>query len=115
MNADLNGKVVLVTGGAGGIGNVISKLFAKQNAKVIVHYHNSKNNAMEIAKNIGLDCIEFILDFNDAEINPLLKDGGAEEIKRISKETGVIVKTICADYFMEKKLEYLDPINLPLS
>ena len=53
MNADLNGKVVLVTGGAGGIGNVICKLFAKQNAKVIVHYHNSKNNAMEIAKNIG--------------------------------------------------------------
>jgi len=53
MNADLNGKVVLVTGGAGGIGSVISKSFAKQNAKVVVHYHNSKNNAVKIAKDIG--------------------------------------------------------------
>ena len=48
MNADLNGKVVLVTGGAGGIGSVISKSFAEQNAKVVVHYHNSKNKAVKI-------------------------------------------------------------------
>jgi len=53
MNADLSGKVVLVTGGAGGIGSVISKSFAEQNAKVVVHYHNSKNNAIKIAKDIG--------------------------------------------------------------
>ena len=53
MNADLNGKVVLVTGGAGGIGSVISKSFAEQNAKVVVHYHNSKNNAVKIANDIG--------------------------------------------------------------
>ena len=53
MNADLSGKVVLVTGGAGGIGSVISKSFAEQNAKVVVHYHSSKNNAVKIAKDIG--------------------------------------------------------------
>jgi 3-oxoacyl-[acyl-carrier protein] reductase len=41
MNAELNDKIVLVTGGAGGIGSAISKSFAEQGAKVIVHYHKS--------------------------------------------------------------------------
>ena len=54
-----------------------------------------------IAKTFGLDLIEFILDFNDVEDNPLLKQGGIEEINAVVKETGVMVQTICADYFME--------------
>ena len=53
MNSDLEGKVVLVTGGAGGIGSVISKSFAEQGAKVIVHYNNSKDNAEKISKEIN--------------------------------------------------------------
>jgi L-ribulose-5-phosphate 3-epimerase UlaE len=57
-----------------------------------------------IAKECGLDLIEFILDFNDAKVNPLLKEGGIDEIKLVMKNTGVSVKTICADYFMEAPL-----------
>ena len=53
MNSDLEGKVVLVTGGAGGIGSVISKSFAEQGAKVIVHYNDSKENAEKISKEIN--------------------------------------------------------------
>ncbi|MAU99739.1 MAG: oxidoreductase [Euryarchaeota archaeon] len=52
MNADLEDKVVLVTGGAGGIGSVISKSFAKQGARVIVHYNHSKDNAEKISTEI---------------------------------------------------------------
>jgi len=58
----------------------------------------------KIAKECNLDLIEFILDFNDAEENPLLRIGGANEILEVSKDTGVLVKTICADYFMEAPL-----------
>ena len=58
----------------------------------------------KVAKECGLDLIEFILDFNDAEENPLLKLGGVGEIAKISKVTNVSVKTICADYFMEAPL-----------
>jgi len=58
----------------------------------------------KVAQECGLDLIEFILDFNDAEENPLLKSGGVDEISDISKSTGVSVKTICADYFMEAPL-----------
>ena len=62
----------------------------------------------KIATECGLDLIEFILDFNDAEDNPLLKSGGIDEIANVSKETGVSVKTICADYFMEAPLHSND-------
>jgi len=61
-----------------------------------------------LAKACKLDLIEFILDFNDAEKNPLLKMGGVKEIKAISQSTGVSVKTICADYFMEAPLHSED-------
>ena len=61
-----------------------------------------------VAQECNLDLIEFILDFNDAEENPLLKSSGIDEIISISKETGVSVKTICADYFMEAPLHSID-------
>lgn len=54
-----------------------------------------------IARDLGFDQIEFILDYNDYEKNPLIKKGGIAEIKSIIKETGVQLKSICADYFME--------------
>ena len=62
----------------------------------------------KVAQECGLDLIEFILDFNDAEENPLLKSGGVDEIADISKVTNVSVKTICADYFMEAPLHSSD-------
>jgi sugar phosphate isomerase/epimerase len=62
----------------------------------------------KIAAKFELDLIEFILDFNDAEENPLLKSGGVDEIVNVSKVTNVSVKTICADYFMEAPLHSSD-------
>ena len=57
-----------------------------------------------IAKKVGLDCIEFILDYNDIEENPLIKEGGIDRIKEFVIKTGTKVKTICADYFMDAPL-----------
>ena len=62
----------------------------------------------KLARRCGLDLIEFILDFNDAEENPLLKSGGVREIEGISQSAGVSVRTICADYFMEAPLHSED-------
>ena len=62
----------------------------------------------KVAQECGLDLIEFILDFNDAEENPLLKSGGVDDINSVSKDTGVTVRTICADYFMEAPLHSND-------
>ncbi|WP_294961200.1 sugar phosphate isomerase/epimerase family protein [Sulfurimonas sp.] len=54
-----------------------------------------------IAKELGLNQVEFILDYNEYENNPLMSTDGIKKIKETIKSTGTDVKSICADYFME--------------
>ena len=49
METGLAGKVVLVTGGAGGIGQSICRAFSSEGARVVVHYHESEESAIELA------------------------------------------------------------------
>ena len=53
METGLKNSVVLVTGGAGGIGETICRAFASEGSKVVVHYHESSKNAEKIASEIG--------------------------------------------------------------
>ena len=48
INVDLSGKIALVTGGASGIGEAISKALAANGAAVAVHYHTSEQRAGEL-------------------------------------------------------------------
>lgn len=84
------------------------RLLPKYQNRYQAHPVGYWQNEFSIAKDVGLDCIEFILDFNDVELNPLLKDGGIEEIQSVVEKTGVVIKSICADYFMEAPLHSID-------
>jgi len=84
------------------------RLLPKYQGRYQAHPVGYWQDEFSVAKTIGLDCIEFILDFNDAEINPLIKDGGVDELQSIIDTSGVGVKTICADYFMEAPLHVSD-------
>ena len=53
METGLGGKVVLVTGGAGGIGQAICRKFAEEGANVAVHFHSSSEEAESLAMEIG--------------------------------------------------------------
>ncbi len=53
MDSGLNGSLVLVTGGAGGIGAEIVRAFAREGARVAVHYHTSRDAAQELADEVG--------------------------------------------------------------
>jgi 3-oxoacyl-[acyl-carrier protein] reductase len=53
MDTGLAGKGVLVTGGAGGIGTAIVKMFAAEGARVAVHYRTSKEPAEALAAEVG--------------------------------------------------------------
>ena len=52
METGLAGKGVLVTGGAGGIGTAIVKLFASEGARVAVHYNTSRESAEALAAEV---------------------------------------------------------------
>ena len=80
------------------------RLLPKYQGRYQAHPVDYWQKEFKIAKQIGLDCIEFILDYNDAKKNPLLKAGGVEEILEVCDRTDVSVETICADYFMEAPL-----------
>ncbi|WP_221565838.1 3-oxoacyl-ACP reductase [Alkalihalobacillus sp. TS-13] len=46
--ADLNNRVAIVTGGAKGIGEAISREFARNGVKVVINYNSSKGPAEEL-------------------------------------------------------------------
>ena len=86
------------------VGVMQGRLLPKYQGRYQAHPVDYWADEFHIAKDIGLDSIEFILDYNDAEKNPLLRSGGIDEILSIVKQTGVTTNTICADYFMEAPL-----------
>lgn len=95
------------------VGVMQGRLLHKYQGRYQAHPKDYWQDEFKTAKEIGLNCIEFILDFTDSELNPLLAKNGPEEILHISEKTGVDVITICADYFMEAPLHSED-LNVSL-
>lgn len=56
------------------------------------------------AREAGIDCIEWIYEEPHEDANPMRTDEGHAELKRLSAETGVGVWSICADYYMTRRL-----------
>jgi L-ribulose-5-phosphate 3-epimerase UlaE len=94
------------------IGVMQGRLLPKYNQRYQAHPVNYWQKEFYLAKKIGLDSIEFILDYNDHEINPLLTNNGLNEINKLVLQTGVSVESICADYFMTNPLFLSDSLNL---
>jgi len=90
------------------IGVMQGRLLPKHNGRYQAHPIGYWQDEFQIAQQIGLDCIEFILDYYDVAQNPLLCESGIEEIKALTEKTGVGVFTVCADYFMEAPLHSED-------
>jgi len=90
------------------IGVMEGRLLPKYQGRYQAHPVGYWQDEFSVAKQLGLDCIELILDYNNAKQNPLLKDGGIDELQAVIEKTGVAVYTVCADYFMEAPLHSTD-------
>ena len=84
------------------------RLLPKYQGRYQAHPIGYWEDEFEIAASLGVDLIEFILDYNDFEENPLMSASGCEKIIEIADQSGVKVKTICADYFMDAPLHSTD-------
>ena len=91
-----------------GLGIMQGRLLPKHKGKYQAHPLGYWQDEFILAKKLDLDLIEFIFDYNDYTLNPLMSVSGIEKIQRHINETGVNVKTICADYFMEAPIHSKD-------
>lgn len=55
-------------------------------------------------RDAGLACIEWIYEAGTDDANPLHTDDGLQEILSLTRESGVAVRSICADYYMTHRL-----------
>lgn len=92
------------------LGIMQGRLVPKYKGRYQAHPVNYWKDEFYIAKDLGLNYIEFIVDFEDADLNPLLTNTGINEIKQIIKQTNVGVRSVCADYFMEAPLHHADSV-----
>ncbi len=64
------------------------------------------------ARDAGLCCIEWIYETGTDHVNPLRTDEGIRAIRRLEKEWSVVVRSVCADYYMVSHL--IDPSGVPV-
>ena len=64
-------------------------------------FENWKNEFV-IGRNIGISEIEWIFDYPDFENNPLWSDEGIKSVRAAIEQTGVIIRSVCFDYFMRR-------------
>mgnify|MGYP001359207227 CR=1 FL=1 len=83
------------------IGIMQGRLLPKYQGRYQAHPVGYWQEEFTHANHLGLDCIEFIINYDNSEKNPLLNSEGLENIREISNKSGVRVLSICADYFME--------------
>ena len=57
-----------------------------------------------LAREAGLDCIEWVYEVETEAANPLRTLAGLAEIADLSRQSGVAVWSICADFYMQEHL-----------
>ncbi len=90
------------------IGVMQGRLLPKYKGRYQAHPVNYWKDEFSIASSFKLDCIEFILDYDLFEQNPLMSKRGIESIKKCINNFEVNIKSVCADYFMEKPFHHFN-------
>lgn len=83
------------------LGIMQGRLSPMKNGKIQTFPADTWKDEFAIAKEIGYELIEWVLDLTDIEKNPLLTKHGRLEINQHKKEFNIEIPSICCDYFIE--------------
>ena len=91
----INEQIVLITGGARGLGHAISRAVAREGAKVVINYYQSADSAQALANEIGPQALAVGADItNAAEVNAVF-DRAA---KHLGKPITSVVNNALVDF-----------------
>lgn len=62
-----------------------------------------------VAREMGFDCVEWLFDWDKFGKNPFFREDHTEEIRSVSRASGVEALSTCSDYFMKYALVGRDP------
>jgi hexulose-6-phosphate isomerase len=65
-----------------------------------------------LAADAGLTAIEWIDDVHGEDVNPLATDAGLAEMRSLAEDTGVSVRSVCADWFMDRSFLRAEPADV---
>lgn len=78
------------------------RLSKPNNGKIQSFPASSWKEEFKKASTCGFEVMEWV--FDSYEPNPILSSDGISEIRSLCKKHNIMINSICADYFMEKKL-----------
>ena len=90
------------------LGVMQGRLLPKLNGRYQAHPTGYWQDEFHLASNFGLDVIEFIVDLDDIEKNPLMTVEGLKAVNAESDRTNVGVESVCADFLMDAPLHSVD-------
>lgn len=90
------------------LGVMQGRLLPPVNNKIQAFPEQGWQKEFSFARELNLDCIEFIFDGDNHLDSPLLNDEALDEIRQLEIDTGVKVLSVCADYFMDHPLHGTD-------
>lgn len=65
---------------------------------------NCWQEEFRLTAKLGLGCMEWIFEYETKDENPIFKEDGIADIKRLSSIHNVRINSVVADYFMTKRL-----------
>jgi len=88
----------------GRIGVIQGRLSPRPPGKLQAFPRATWRSEFESARELGFDGIEWIYEADGAAENPLVAREGRREIREVVARTGVVVLSVCGDYFMVHRL-----------
>jgi len=86
------------------IGIMQGRLLPKIDGRIQCFPAEQWRDEFALAEKAGLQLIEWIYEVYGEEKNPLATDEGIAELRELTARHGIAVRSLCADYFMDRPL-----------